>query len=712
MRTPLLLLTLILCPFVHAALPADTTTTIAGLGGVHREHPYLLFSAADKPAMLARIRATPREAEAYEALLLEGRRLLYASVERDTVPAREIHARFVGNNDYQRFVGQHLEAAFNLAFLYQMTGEAPYAAKAFEHAEIICALDTWVQGAHTFPVIYQRVWPAGARDDQVVFTYDITTSGTSQRLALIYDWLYAALAKPQRDRLRSALLEKGITRVRGNYEYFWWATAYRCNWSGICHSGLGLAALALLNEDPQLVDVIARSTEGVSAMLDHVGPDGGWQEGRGYWAYGVGESVRFIEALRRASAGKIDLFRHRSLAQHPLDFALYGLTAGFCDGSGAPVGETAMVNKLVQESGDATAAWYAQHFVRSRHDVFAFIWPTPAITPQAPTDGSRFFPSIDWAVLRKDFAASSVTVATKAGMNDDPHHGHLDCGTFTLTWQNQSFVGEVPRSSYDETYFSALRWGYLEARTNGHNCILVNGEEQICAKEKDQPWKDGIGGHVTTFANEKDWSAVAMDPTHAYPGRELKGWKRWIILEKETNVVLVVDQVQCAAGAQIEARFHPGVEATVAADRVTLSARSRMGAEAPTERRRAQATAAREAPREPVTQLPTTPSGRAELEMLSVGTGAVTIVEGRQPDLPVQEEPQLAWVPYFSTVMTASAERNALVAVFYPANLRSADAVPTARIEWAGDQPRVVCTLRGKTTAYTLGAEHINRAAP
>jgi len=80
------------------------------------------------------------------------------------------------------------------------------------------------------------------------------------------------------------------------------------------------------------------------------------------------------------------------------------------------------------------------------------------VRPEKPTETSKFFPSIDWAVMRKDFGPDFMTVATKAGMNDDPHHGHLDCGTFNLTWQNLTFVGEVPRTPYDEKYFGAMRW--------------------------------------------------------------------------------------------------------------------------------------------------------------------------------------------------------------------------------------------------------------
>ena len=366
------------------------------------------------------------------------------------------------------------------------------------------------------------------------------------------------MTKAQRDRIRSGLLEKAITRVRGSYDYFWWNAASRCNWSGICHSGLGLAALALLDEDPGLTDVVAHSCQAVSDLLDHVDPDGGWQEGRGYWAYGMGESTMFMDAIKRATEGRINFFQSIPPSTRiPADFALYGLTAGFGDGTGLPVGNSFFINKLVAESGDPHAAWYDHNFVRPSEGVFDLIWPVPAVAPEAPAEASKLFRGINWAVLRKDFTPASVTVACKAGLNDDPHHGHLDCGTFSLTWQNvKNFIGEAERSPYDEQYFGALRWDHLEASTEAHNVVLVNGEEQVCAKEKDQPWKTGIGGPITQYRADADWAYVEMDPTHAYPGSDLKLWHRWIVLDRR-NLVVVLDRVGSAPGANIEVRFSP-----------------------------------------------------------------------------------------------------------------------------------------------------------
>jgi hypothetical protein len=713
MRKPLLWLLLpIIVSSLLGAEPPDFKALVGGLGKTPRQHPYLIFSAEEKPAMLQRIQADPKSAETYERIRLEGRRLLYATAEREA-PARIMHTRYVGADDYQKYVSQRLDAAFTLAFLYQMTGDTAYVGKAFEHAEFVCAQQSWIQTAHSFEVIYPRVWPYGAKDDQVVFSFDITASGICQRMAYIYDWLYSGLSKPQRDRIRGALLEKGIIRVRGNYEYLWWATAYKCNWSGICHSGLGLAALALLDEDPQLTDVVARSCEGVWNMLEHVGSDGGWQEGRGYWAYGVGESLRLIDAVKRATGGKLNLFQHRSLYPHPVDFALYGLTGGFGDGSGNPVGSSFVINKLVQESGDPQGAWYAKNYVSTAQSgIFDLLWPATTVAPVAPTEASKFFPSIDWAFLRRDFNPDSVTIATKAGMNDDPHHGHLDIGTFNLTWQNLAFVGEVPRVPYDEQYFSAMRWDYLQARTAGHNVVMVNGEEQICAKLKDEPWKPGIGGKITHYQSEPTFASVIMDPTHAYPGKELHQWQRAIVLDKAANIVVVLDRVNCAVGAKIEVRFHTGVDAEVTADRVSL----RPAAPAAEPARGRPAGANRERPatkagehRDATAAAPTARARTSGMEMQALFAGEFTLTQGRQPDLPVTMEPSLSWAPYFSTVVKAPAADNVIASVFYPADLRNGDQPIVCKLGSHSGTPTVTYTYHGKTITVSFAGDRISR---
>ncbi len=64
-----------------------------------------------------------------------------------------------------------------------------------------------------------------------------------------------------------------------------------------------------------------------------------------------------------------------------------------------------------------------------------------------------------------------------------------------------------------------------------------------------------------------------MDPTKAYPNKELKGWKRHIVLEKP-EITVVVDEIDAEPGSEIEVRFHPGVDFEVQEDLVFLEGKN------------------------------------------------------------------------------------------------------------------------------------------
>jgi hypothetical protein len=133
------------------------------------EHPYLLFDQEGKEELLSEIETNPDLKEIYERQMLEAYRYLKMPLD-DQIPGGGDLSRFFSGNEMRRFMGMHYGAALNLAFAYQMTREEKYAEKAFQHAEMLCRLESWVYPFHEFPQIYDRVWPWNVADDQVVFS--------------------------------------------------------------------------------------------------------------------------------------------------------------------------------------------------------------------------------------------------------------------------------------------------------------------------------------------------------------------------------------------------------------------------------------------------------------------------------------------------------------------------------------------------------------
>jgi hypothetical protein len=53
----------------------------------------------------------------------------------------------------------------------------------------------------------------------------------------------------------------------------------------------------------------------------------------------------------------------------------------------------------------------------------------------------------------------------------------------------------------------------------------VNGEKQISGKLRKQPWNYEVGGEVEEFRSSEKLDYVRMNPTKAYPNKELKNGK-------------------------------------------------------------------------------------------------------------------------------------------------------------------------------------------
>ncbi len=629
-------------------------------------HPYLVFNQAEKSNILSRIRNDQESKQIYDRLVAECNRLMYTPAEE--FPPQQEHPRYYSDGKFDQQIAVYTKAALSLAFMYQLTGEEKYAKKSFEFADALAELPSWIIKAHEFAIIYDRVWPWNAlnREDNVVFSFDIRTAVMATDMALVYDWCYDAFSKPQRDRIRNALYEKVILPVRNNYDYQWWATSYKCNWCAICFSGLGMASLSLLTEDPGLTDAVAESFNRIGRFLDCFGPDGAWQEGRSYWAYGMGESIYFLESLRRVTMGKYNLLAHERIRKAPLDFALYGLTGEFGDGSGKPVGTTFLVNKLVEQTANGEGAWYRNHILKEGAGIFDLIWPRPSVRETAPLTPSKHFRSVDWAFMRSSFEdPQKVTVACKAGNNDDPHHGHLDVGQFMVYWQNSYFIRDLGNIAYDEPYFTKDRWNYPNVSSNGHNLILVNGEQQKSAKYKDSPWEEGVGGKILEFRTTLQRDYTLIDPTKAYPGEHLKKWRRHLILEKP-DVILVLDEVSCLPGSDIEARFFPGVKnMDFSTDRTLLS-----------------------------------DEAGHTMAVFPLCREKVFVENSRIPFLPVKKEAVTEWIPYFSSKVKAASPVTLLVTLIVPVKNRSEADKTGKSLQFA----------RWNEEAFTISFRHLNKS--
>lgn len=77
--------------------------------------------------------------------------------------------------------------------------------------------------------------------------------------------------------------------------------------------------------------------------------------------------------------------------------------------------------------------------------------------------------------------------------------------------------------------------------------------------------------------------------------------------------------------------------------------------------------------------------------------------------MPIMEQQQLSWVPYFSTVVKATAAENVIASVFCPSDLRSGDDAIQCKLDSSSATPSLSYTVGGKTTTFAFSADKITR---
>ena len=158
MKLKILFGVLLICWVTPSFAARDYTSISQGILERKLEHPYLVFDNQSKQEMLDRIAADPAEAQIFDLLQQQGRRLLLTTVEPE--PFLDNDANVYNETfDFENFVGYYREGAKLLAFLYQMTGDEAYAQKAFHYADRLCEMTYWVLGLHRYKVIHKRVCP-------------------------------------------------------------------------------------------------------------------------------------------------------------------------------------------------------------------------------------------------------------------------------------------------------------------------------------------------------------------------------------------------------------------------------------------------------------------------------------------------------------------------------------------------------------------------
>jgi hypothetical protein len=404
----------------------------------------------------------------------------------------------------------------------------------------------------------------------------LDTAEMTHALAIAYDWLYHEWSQDQRQVMCQTIVTHGLEPALEAYSGgSWWPRAEN-NWNQVCNGGIGMGALAIADERPDLAaEILHQALQSLPRAMGYYAPDGAGTEGVTYWDYGTRYNVLFLSALETALG---------------TDYGLSEIDA--FDLSGGYQMYMSGADRMAFDFGDCGLRRMstAQHFwMGRRYDMPQYSWFRYSELAHPDRSGGvldllwlddsardydittlpldRHYRKAECMSMRSAWDdPDALVVAVQAGQNRDGAHRHLDLGSYIVEALGERWVIDsgVEREAYQRHRNKRQRWEFYRVRAEGHNTLVINpdgGPDQAL---------DAFAAIEPSFSPNP---TATVDLSQAYAGRARRVRRTLSTIDRA--YVTVVDEVQADAPVEVWWFLHTEAEVTLDEDRTTAALRQR-----------------------------------------------------------------------------------------------------------------------------------------
>jgi hypothetical protein len=450
-----------------------------------------------------------------------------------------------------------LRRIYTLGLIYRLEGDNRYLDKAWENLQSVANFPDWNHASQF-----------------------LDTAEMTHAFAIGYDWF--PWTEKQRTTLRDAIVTKGLTPALQCYssqpDFGWWVTS-PSGWNMSCNGGIGMGALALSPELPELCqEILGHALQSLQLSMGDLAPDGAWPEGPTCWGSATYHSSTFLAALETAIGKDFGLGQMPGFSDTGL-FPIYMTgptvrTFNFGDSLDVGLGLEGAPQMLwlARQFGRSTYSWYVQTLTAGLNNIQSddnnkynniedsVPYPPPALNLLWFDPGERD-PNSEGLPLDKNFGGrvqmasfrtawndgNALFVGLKAGDNTATHT-HLDVGTFVVDALGRRWALDLGRDRYGLPGYwdgDGQRWTYYRMRAEGHNTLVLNP-----SNEPDQnPW---TSAKITRFLSEpaKAFAIANLTPVYETSSRWLQKLERGIALLNRATIV-VQDEITVSQPSEL-----------------------------------------------------------------------------------------------------------------------------------------------------------------
>ncbi|MCD6304588.1 MAG: heparinase II/III family protein [Planctomycetes bacterium] len=462
----------------------------------------------------------------------------------ESAPATETQWRSLG---LQGHWGSAIQAArtvqgrvIDLLVAHHIDANTAYRDRAFEELRQLASWSTWVD-------------PCSNHD-----WADLCTGEAAVAMAVGLDWLWEDLSDGDRRGLLDALHRRAIEPfIHGVASGAVWANCYH-NWNAVVNGGVGLAALAMSDADALAGRAYAQARENLRRFFAALGPEGGWDEGTGYWGYAMRYVLLLAEAARRLDDDE-SILHNRGMdatGLFPIYFTPNGQAASFGDAPAVPLMGTFYL--LARHLGRREVTWWLDTYAFHR-DVTTTGWaaaglamifrPPNARTPRkVALKAVKVFRQVGWAAMADRWPRPAMYVAAKAG-DLSAHHSQRDMNSIQLQVDGEMLLTDLGDAPFSREYLFDGRGGFYEAQARAHNTVIV--------AERDH--EIDAHGQIVESASAAGFRYVACDAGGAL-GENTRFVRHVVMLVEPRDqlgwAVVVLDELYNAVPEKVETFWH------------------------------------------------------------------------------------------------------------------------------------------------------------